>query len=71
MYYSNGNYEAFANPLPPADAAKKSAYIVGGGLAGLAAAGARRGCGARVEGERRLHTAGKNVALHGKCFVFF
>ena len=38
MYYSNGNYEAFANPLPPADATKKSAYIVGGGLAGLAAA---------------------------------
>ena len=38
MYYSNGNYEAFANPLPPADSAKKSAYIVGGGLAGLAAA---------------------------------
>ena len=38
MYYSNGNYEAFANPLPPSDAAKKSAYIVGGGLAGLAAA---------------------------------
>ena len=38
MYYSNGNYEAFANPLPPSDASKKSAYIVGGGLAGLAAA---------------------------------
>ena len=38
MYYSNGNYEAFAAPMPPADAAKKSAYIIGGGLAGLAAA---------------------------------
>ena len=38
MYHSNGNYEAFANPLPPSDATKKSAYIVGGGLAGLAAA---------------------------------
>lgn len=38
MYYSNGNYEAFANPQKPADVDKKSAYIVGGGLAGLAAA---------------------------------
>lgn len=38
MYYSNGNYEAFANPRKPADADKKSAYIIGGGLAGLAAA---------------------------------
>lgn len=38
MYYSSGNYEAFAKPLRPADVNKKSAYIIGGGLAGLAAA---------------------------------
>lgn len=38
MYYSNGNYEAFAKPLKPEGVDKKSAYIVGGGLAGLAAA---------------------------------
>ena len=38
MYHSNGNYEAFARPLPPAGADKKSAYIIGGGLAGLATA---------------------------------
>ncbi|MGZ9842854.1 oleate hydratase [Weissella confusa] len=38
MRYSNGNYEAFAHPRKPADADKKSAHIVGGGLAGLAAA---------------------------------
>lgn len=38
MYYSNGNYEAFARPKKPANATKKSAYIVGAGLAGLAAA---------------------------------
>lgn len=38
MYHSSGNYEAFANPLPPVDAKNKSAYIIGGGLAGLAAA---------------------------------
>lgn len=38
MYYSSGNYEAFARPKKPANATKKSAYIVGAGLAGLAAA---------------------------------
>ncbi len=38
MYYSNGNYEAFANPQKPVGADKKSAYVVGSGLAGLAAA---------------------------------
>ena len=38
MYYSNGNYEAFARPRKPADADKKHAYIVGAGLAGLSAA---------------------------------
>lgn len=38
MYYSNGNYEAFARPLKPVDVDKKSAYLVGSGLASLAAA---------------------------------
>lgn len=38
MYYSNGNYEAFAHPKKPAGVDHKNAYIVGGGLAGLAAA---------------------------------
>ncbi len=38
MYYSNGNYEAFARPEKPADVDKKSAYLVGSGLAALAAA---------------------------------
>lgn len=38
MYYSNGNYEAFANPKKPAGVEKKSAYLIGSGLAGLAAA---------------------------------
>ena len=38
MRYSNGNYEAFAHPRKPADADKKSAHIVCGGLAGLATA---------------------------------
>lgn len=38
MYYSNGNYEAFARPLKPAGVDDKSAYLVGAGLASLAAA---------------------------------
>ncbi|MEA5095380.1 MAG: oleate hydratase [Sedimentibacter saalensis] len=38
MYYSSGNYEAFARPLKPAGVEHKSAYIVGSGLAALTAA---------------------------------
>ena len=38
MYYSSGNYEAFATPKKPEGIENKSAYIVGTGLAGLAAA---------------------------------
>lgn len=38
MYYSNGNYEAFAKPEKPKDVDKKSAYLVGSGLAALSAA---------------------------------
>lgn len=38
MRHTNGNYEAFARPRKPEGADEKSAYIVGGGLAGLAAA---------------------------------
>lgn len=38
MYYSSGNYEAFARPLKPEGVDHKSAYIVGAGLAALSAA---------------------------------
>lgn len=38
MHYSSGNYEAFAHPRKPEGVDQKSAYIVGGGLAGLSAA---------------------------------
>lgn len=38
MYYSNGNYEAFARPRKPQGVDQKSAYLVGGGVASLAAA---------------------------------
>ena len=38
MYYSSGNYEAFARPKKPAGVDNKSAYIIGSGLAALTAA---------------------------------
>jgi len=38
MYYSNGNYEAFSKPKKPKGVDDKSAYLVGSGLASLAAA---------------------------------
>jgi len=38
MYYSSGTYEAFVKPRKPKDADKKSAYIIGTGLAGLSSA---------------------------------
>ena len=38
MYYSSGNYEAFAHPKKPEGVDHKSAYIVGAGLASLTAA---------------------------------
>lgn len=38
MYYSNGNYEAFARPEKPAGVDEKSAYLIGSGLASLSAA---------------------------------
>ena len=38
MYYSAGTYESFVRPEKPKDVDKKSAYIIGTGLAGLSAA---------------------------------
>lgn len=38
MYRSNGNYEAFSTPKKPAKADQTSAYLIGSGLASLAAA---------------------------------
>ena len=38
IYYTNGNYEAFARPEKPAGIEEKSADLVGSGLASLAAA---------------------------------
>jgi myosin-crossreactive antigen len=38
MYYSSGNYEAFARPRKPAGVENKTAWFVGSGLASLAGA---------------------------------
>ena len=38
MYYSNGNYEAFSRPVKPANVEQKTVYLIGAGLASLAAA---------------------------------
>ena len=38
IYYTNGNYEAFARPEKPEGVDEKNAYIVGSGLAALSAA---------------------------------
>ena len=39
MFYSNGNYEAFIRPRKPKGVDGKSAYLIGGGIASLTAAG--------------------------------
>ncbi|OAF02816.1 oleate hydratase [Bradyrhizobium centrolobii] len=38
MYYSSGNYEAFARPRKPVSVDKKNAWFIGAGLAALAGA---------------------------------
>lgn len=38
MYYTNGNYAAFAKPLKPQGIENKHAYLIGSGLAALSAA---------------------------------
>ena len=65
MYYSSGNYEAFARPVKPEGADRKSAYIIGSGLAALSAA-----CylvrDAQVKGER-VHILEKDPIPGGAC----
>ena len=65
MYYSSGNYEAFAKPLPPEGVGAKTAYLVGGGIAALAAACflVRDG---KLPGER-IHILEKNMLPGGAC----
>ena len=65
MYYSAGTYESFAHPEKPKDADKKSAYIIGTGLAGLTAAFylVRDG---QVKGEH-IHLLEKLELAGGSC----
>ena len=65
MYYSSGNYEAFARPQKPAGADHKTAYIIGTGLAALTAACylVRDG---QMKGER-IHIFEKDPIPGGAC----
>ena len=65
MYYSSGTYESFAHPEKPEGVDKKSAYIIGTGLAGLSAAFylVRDG---QVKGER-IHLLEKLDLAGGSC----
>ena len=65
MYYSSGNYEAFARPKKPEGVDSKSAYIIGSGLAALTAACylVRDG---QMKGER-VHILEKESLPGGAC----
>lgn len=65
MYYSSGNYEAFARPVKPEGADRKSAYLIGSGLASLSAACflVRDG---QLKGER-VHILEKDKLPGGAC----
>ncbi len=65
MYYSSGNYEAFARPIKPEGVDNKSAYIVGSGLAALSAA-----CFLVRDGQmngKRIHILEKENLPGGAC----
>ena len=65
MYYSSGNYEAFARPQKPQGVDKKSAYLIGSGLAALAAA-----CYLVRDGQmagERIHILEKDPIPGGAC----
>lgn len=65
MYYSSGNYEAFARPKKPAGVDEKSAYIIGSGLAALSAA-----CFLVRDGQmdgKRIHILEKDPIPGGAC----
>lgn len=65
MYYSSGNYEAFARPQKPAGVDHKSAYIIGSGLAALSAA-----CFLVRDGQmlgKQVHILEKDPSPGGAC----
>jgi oleate hydratase len=65
MYYSSGNYEAFAKATKPIGVDRKSAYIIGSGLGALSAACflVRDG---QMKGER-IHILEKDPIPGGAC----
>lgn len=65
MYYSSGNYEAFARPVKPENVDDKSAYIVGSGLGALSAAFFLIRDG-QMKGER-IHILEKDPRPGGAC----
>lgn len=68
MYYSSGNYEAFAHPKKPEGVDHKSAYIIGTGLAALTAA-----CYLVRDGQMRgdhIHIFEKDPIPGGACDGF-
>lgn len=68
MYYSSGNYEAFARPKKPEGVDHKSAYIIGTGLAALSAA-----CYLVRDGQMkgdRIHIFEKEQVPGGACDGF-
>ena len=65
MYYSSGNYEAFAHPQKPQGVDEKAAYLIGSGLAALAAA-----CYLVRDGQmagERIHILEKDPIPGGAC----
>ena len=65
MYYSSGNYEAFASPQKPQGVDEKAAYLIGSGLATLAAA-----CYLVRDGQmagERIHILEKDPIPGGAC----
>ena len=76
MYYSNGNYEAFARPRKPEGVDEKSAYLVGSGLASLAAAcflvrdGQMKGEKIHILEEAKLPELVMELKIHKKALLF-
>ena len=65
MYYSSGNYEAFARPQKPQGVDEKATYLIGSGLAALAAA-----CYLVRDGQmagERIHILEKDPIPGGAC----
>ena len=65
MYYSSGNYEVFARPQKPQGVDEKAAYLIGSGLAALAAA-----CYLVRDGQmagERIHILEKDPIPGGAC----